>query len=166
MSVSRQIDALTRRVENLESLIQHKSNLTSEDARQYLFNNPPQPPVFSGGFFDLDEVEHPYGIYGYKKSYSHSGTGPFNVFTDLGGQIQVNGVDLVDRLDHPNLLWYEAGYMGQYQNISDPRNADLSFPAVNKVYLVRFTASILYVTVPSSNGSDAHDYQAKIDYTA
>lgn len=161
MSVSRQIDALTRRVENLESLIQHKSNLTGEDTRQYLFNNPPQAPVFSGGFFELDGVENS----SYKKSYSHSGTGPFNVFTDLGGKIQVNGVDLVDRVDHPNLRWLE-GYMGQYQNISDPRNPDLSFPAQTKVYLVRFTASILYLTVPSSDGSDAADYQARIDYTA
>lgn len=100
MSVSKQIEDLTRRVKNLETLVQHKSSLSAEDAARYVsinaFNPTPTAPVWSlSGMFsesaaewehmfepliqnDEDEEENPGVVYALEVQRSQ----PFYLFRE------------------------------------------------------------------------------------
>ena len=199
MSVSKQIEDLTRRVTNLETLVQYRSSLSAEDAfnyvtthadfpagataeeaRQYLFANPPQQQVFSGGFFweASTSPSHSYGSnFNIWNSYEVSDLSvPFNPFTMLEGTISLNNVQLINAINHPNLVWYYIDpnwtmTMSDYTNdpvqVDDPRDAELKLPNAANTYLIRFTASELYLSVPDpTDNNDLKKHTVRITTTA
>lgn len=136
--------------------------ITLEQARQYIIDNPPVKPVFSGGFFENNTLENYNGAVGsgwtggYKIQYDiNDPSAPWNPFVDAGGAIQLDGVDLVDQLNHPNLLWFNNTDVGRV-SITDPRvqsEAGLLFPTAAADYFIRYAETRLYWEVPNMTDS-------------